>query len=451
MTTEDTPNKDEGVTLSRTRIWAFIALSLLPTLVILAGVKFAGGASEMGIRWADPTIAEQLSGPFVYTLVQVCGFCIAVFAALLCIAHFSHTGDVSAPVLGLGLVCVAAVDIWQTLAADALIPIHTAVDVFIPLTWTMSRALYAGVVLLSALVFLVSGRMRSERKRRQTLHFSTGMSVVLVVVATVIIFRCGLSPEFAESLYGTGKQQLFWNLLPLGLFLLAGVYVLPTYFMWHRSVFGQSLILSMLPLALGQMHFAVGLHGSFDGHFLAANVLKLLGYLIPLAGLMLDYQHTYGSLDKSNKDLGEKLFLFEQSQGVTRQRQKVLDHLMQSLPEPVCLLDTSLRTTMLNEAAAQLAGLASPFLGFGKRLDQLLGDGAGENQEQVCREVIKTGVSAKARGPILGRREGEDTVLTVEWVYIPVTDEGGRTLSVLCIGQRVGAGSAGQRHRGEAA
>jgi len=53
------------------------------------------------------------------------------------------------------------------------------------------------------------------------------------------------------------------------------------------------MILATLPHIAIQIHMAFGSTQLFDNHFNIAHLLKIVSYLVPLSGLLMDYFHTY--------------------------------------------------------------------------------------------------------------------------------------------------------------
>ena len=78
-------------------------------------------------------------------------------------------------------------------------------------------------------------------------------------------------------------------------------------------MFSHALVVSALPQITTQAHMAFGSTALFDNHFNIAHFLKIIAYLVPFTGLVLDYVQTHrekalavGRLEKARKGLLER-------------------------------------------------------------------------------------------------------------------------------------------------
>ena len=89
---------------------------------------------------------------------------------------------------------------------------------------------------------------------------------------------------------------------PLILFILAGLFIYPKFYQKYPSVFAHSLIISTIPNAVTQIHMAFGSTALFDNHFNIAHFFKIIAYLVPLSGLIIDYITTHIRLKNLNQN-----------------------------------------------------------------------------------------------------------------------------------------------------
>jgi PAS domain-containing protein len=287
------------------------------------------------------------------------------------------------------------------------------------------------VLIASAAVFLISGAVKSGEQRKRDL-FTVGVtSLVFILLGYAIVHICANQPDLVSRLYGSKAGRITWNVLPLVLLLLAGLYVLPTYFQWHRSIFGHALWLSCIPLALAQVHFMFGSGTPYDLHFQTANILKLIGYMVPLAGLVLDYQRTYHGLEEANKSLRNELLMFEQSQDSSRRERSFLETLLTTLPDPVCILDSSLRVARMNAAHTQLIAVSSAFGAVGKSPEAFWGDTTGEARLEACRQVLESGETSVQEASPDTYPDGLEHRFS--WILSPVRDAKEQVVAIVCI------------------
>ena len=71
----------------------------------------------------------------------------------------------------------------------------------------------------------------------------------------------------------------------------------------YPSIFATALLLSALPEVAVELHMAFGSQRLFDSDFNIAHFLKIIAYVTPLVGLVLDYVQTYKNQMKHHEEL----------------------------------------------------------------------------------------------------------------------------------------------------
>jgi PAS domain S-box-containing protein len=82
-----------------------------------------------------------------------------------------------------------------------------------------------------------------------------------------------------------------FSFLPLIFLFVWATFYLPKFMLRFRSIFSKLLILSIAPLILAQLFMAFSTD-TFDTYFNAAHYLRFISYLVPLAGIILNYVET---------------------------------------------------------------------------------------------------------------------------------------------------------------
>src|SRR5690606_14816409 len=82
-----------------------------------------------------------------------------------------------------------------------------------------------------------------------------------------------------------------FSFLPLLFIIIWSVFYLPRFMARFYSIFSKLLILSIAPLVLAQFFIALSAT-AFDPYFNAAHYLRFISYLVPLAGIILNYVET---------------------------------------------------------------------------------------------------------------------------------------------------------------
>jgi len=140
-----------------------------------------------------------------------------------------------------------------------------------------------------------------------------------------------------------------WDIVPLGLFLLAGAVVYPSFHRRYGSVFTHALLISTVPALASQLHMAFGSAALFDHHFNAAHALKALAYLVPFAGLTADYMDTLSIVRRQDRELD----LVQDALGSLERRE---DTILDTTSDGVVGLDRAGHVTFANRAASGLLG-----------------------------------------------------------------------------------------------
>ena len=68
------------------------------------------------------------------------------------------------------------------------------------------------------------------------------------------------------------------------------------YLRQRRNVFSYMLLIALIPDIATELYMALGSTGLHDSAFNVAHSLKALSYMIPVAGLSIDYVHTYAKV-----------------------------------------------------------------------------------------------------------------------------------------------------------
>ncbi|MEX1097447.1 MAG: SpoIIE family protein phosphatase [Planctomycetales bacterium] len=286
-------------------VWTVVALCALPWLFNLGGLYFEARiervpAEALG-RSADdvPHLAEtgdsildEKKGLAIHTILEWTAFCTALFTAVFAFAHYHIKGDVATPVLGTALLFAGAFDAFRTLAADGLIATHHPNEQFLPFTWAVSRTFNVLIIIAGTLPFLRNGE-QGPRRTKRGIPFLVLISVLFAIAAYSMIHVLATVPQLPQAIFLERFVPRPWDALPLVLYLVAGGVILPRFHRLHPSLFSHGLWVSILPMMVGQLHAAFGSRVVFANHYNISLYLKIVAYLVPLAGLILDYTRAY--------------------------------------------------------------------------------------------------------------------------------------------------------------
>ncbi|MEO0646525.1 MAG: ATP-binding protein [Cyanobacteria bacterium J06650_10] len=303
---------NHATTFPKPLIIAVVTVCLLPTLFNLLGIDFASDSAKISSQTVidlspnqlQEAMHQALSGSYTHTILEWSAFCTAIFTVLLAFACFANKPDVATPILGVALLCAGIMDAFHTLAADRLVEAVADNSNLIPFTWALCRLFNALISMVGA-GLLVFGNFDRRWRFNSTLVAVT--STVFVLLAYVTIQICASSQNLPQTTFPDAFITRPWDILPLFLFLGAGIWLYPVFYRKYPSIFSSALVVSTIPNVATQVHMAFGSTALFDNHFNIAHFLKIVAYLVPLTGLILDYVYTYRDLETRNHQFYEEI------------------------------------------------------------------------------------------------------------------------------------------------
>ncbi len=258
-------------------LWISALVALVPSLLALAGL-------DLGLDLEAATTA------FAHGLLEwtaaVLALVIAGFALTYCLTERQPEAMILASVLPVvaWLDAVHAFGIFSTTAVD---------DEAMLWLWWVSR-------MHMAFAFLVGGVVaffRSEKPGRALAIVATGLGLGAVAAAVAFLKPAGASPQMLHETNPFLPRP--WELVPLGLFVLAGVIVFPELHRQKPTVLSHALTLSTLAQVAVQLEVALGSLHPYDSHFMAAHLGKVAVYATLLLGIVLDYVHVQRSRENA--------------------------------------------------------------------------------------------------------------------------------------------------------
>ena len=277
-------------------------VSLLPALAGLLGWTLGGGPpaldytalAQLPAADAMKAVFVTFQGPFVHTLMEWSAVAAAVATFALTLLHYRVTGNVVTAIIGVALLTSGVMDGFHTLAADRLVQRGDATD-FIPFTWALCR-MFNAVILTVGSLLLILRPLRHDRGQARTLASAL---IGFPVVAVLCMGLAAALPDLPKTMYPGAILSRPWDVVPGLVYVLAGLFVMPALYRRFPGFFSAALWISMIPNAMSQAHMALGSSQLFDHHFQIGHALKVVAYLVPFVGLMLDYSRAYFEADRA--------------------------------------------------------------------------------------------------------------------------------------------------------
>jgi phosphoserine phosphatase RsbU/P len=296
------PRATSQVVLPRWLVIAVLLLTCLPYSLNRLGLDFSAvkppvSPTEQAVQSAvDENRRRQgaIAGEHIHTLLEWSAVCVAAFTVVLAFAHYHITRDVTTPIIGTALFASGMLDAFHTLAADGLLTTAVHDEQFIPFTWMISRSVNAFFIVFGVFPFLWDNWAAMNRARHKGMTFIVLVGLLFALMAYAIIHICSVIPSLPKTVFPPpAVVHRPWDLIPLVLYLIAGGIILPRFHRLHPSLFSYGLILSMVPNVVAQLYASFGSAVLYGNSFAVADYLKLIAYLIPLVGLILDYARVY--------------------------------------------------------------------------------------------------------------------------------------------------------------
>jgi len=278
----------------RALLWTTVFISISPLLLQQVGIDFASHPKAFPYdkvnEMTESAILDahfyKLSGAFIHTLLECSAFVVAFFTVALSFTHFSIKRSSVTPIIGMALFMSGAMDAFHTLAADRLIDATSPNTDLIPFTWAICRAFNSAIMIAGVCIVMAHPKSIG---RGTELGLVLVTSLAFGVAAWVIIHYCATEAQLPQTMFPNNTITRPWDLISLILFLIAGFLVFPIFHKRNPSLFSASIWISVIPQVATQIHMAFGSTELFDSHFNVAHFLKIIAYLVPCTGLLLDY------------------------------------------------------------------------------------------------------------------------------------------------------------------
>lgn len=353
-----------------------VGLCLLPLVLNFTGIRFdltVDPDRVLSATTLDGAI-QSLAGTYVHSLLEWSATILAVVAAILAFAHYRITRDVVTPIIGFALLSAGLVDAFHVLAADRLISSTADNRDFIPFTWAISRTFNA-VIPISAMALIFFSRRYEEGSRpRRSIRVLFLASTVIAAIAYALIEYCATSANLPQTMFPGAVISRPWDVYPLVIYVVSGLIVYPVFGRRIKTFFSLSLWLSVVPDTATQLYMAFGSVGLFDNYFNIAHATKILAYMVPCIGLLLDYAATYRRVDRLQSEVSARAEDLQRSNADLEKFAYVASHdlkaPLRAIDNLAMFVEEDLGDLLIDEPKKNMTMMRSRV----RRLDQLLDD-----------------------------------------------------------------------------
>jgi len=287
----------QSLVIPRVVVLSIITICIFPFMMNI-GLDFSSAHYAFDLEWAKEALAHEvvdaqfksLSGAFSHTILEWSAFCVAIFTVILAFSHYKITNDVVTPIIGVAFFMAGCMDAFHTLAADRLIPAVADNRDLIPFTWAICRLFNALIMIAGVSILLLKP---DKEEQHSSFKFIIGISVLFAMIAYLIIHYCATQAILPKTTFPDSIVTRPYDAVPLVLFAFSGLFIYPALYRKSPSLFTHALIISSIPQVVTQLHMTFGSTALFDNHFNIAHFMKIIAYLVPLIGLVLDYIKTH--------------------------------------------------------------------------------------------------------------------------------------------------------------
>lgn len=239
----------------------------------------------------ENTLQDLLSAAIIHSLLEWTAVAIAFGIGTLSLIQYRITGNPITSIIGIALFCAGSIDVLHSFAATNLIQYEAEIKNFSPFTWALSRFFNSLLLVFGVGIFLAKNKYRPQYKKSNTLVSFIG--VTFVGLSFIIIQICVQSEVFPVTLYPDKFISRPYDFIPLIIYTILGLFVLPAFYKMQKNVFTEALMWSMVPAIATQLYMTFGSRELYDNDFNIGHFLKIISYLLPFAGLVIFYIKTF--------------------------------------------------------------------------------------------------------------------------------------------------------------
>lgn len=295
--------------------WFTLGACILPSLINFT-------TYGLGLEGSELKSSELLlHARIMHIALDSVAVTIAFLTAILGFIHFSTKRDIVAPIVGVALFCAALPDILHILGSASFIPAHGSQHKsIVTYTWTFSRGFHVLVLMVGTSLFLLRSIRQKDYGVNRQRRFVITMSILFLALTGASIMMLFFTRDIPQMIFAGRLIPRPYDFAILVVYVLAGVFVLPTFSSRFPSLFSQTLVLSLVPAIATQMHMAFGSEVLYDDDFFAAHFLKCITYFVPFVGLALTYYHSQKNevvtLARLQEEVRERTITAETLKGV---------------------------------------------------------------------------------------------------------------------------------------
>lgn len=291
-------------------IWIIVVMCLVPLILNLLGVHIFHHSNaltpETLIRLNPEKLRDaiyaDMAGSFIHTILEWTAFNITLITFVIAVIHYRMVKDIAIPVICLALFFSGILDAFHSLAVDRLISSSAPSNELISFAWSIARTFNATILVICLSLFT----FKRIPLRKVPVSAFVGMTALLTLIAIILIYYMSNKATLPTAQLPHLFIHRPYDVLPLAFYILLLVFLCPRFYKMYPGPFAQALVLMAFVSTYTEIYIIFTPSDISDGFFDMAHILKLIAYVLPLIGLLVDYVQTYRSVHTTQVQLAEQ-------------------------------------------------------------------------------------------------------------------------------------------------
>ncbi|SOD19792.1 PAS domain-containing protein [Pedobacter xixiisoli] len=258
-------------------------LCIAPLLSVVLSIFFENSSKEVLFFNVKPNFYTSIWTTF--------GIAAAFFTGILAAIDYNIRKEITITLFGITLFISAILDAYYLLILNENASIKDISD-NLYFIWWINRIFYSLTLLIGTIAYLKikAKNLRTPEQKIKIIYKTAAICIVAGVTCVFIMANTDAILQRKQALNEISPIDLL-SFLPLIFLFVWAAFYLPKFMLRFHGIFSKLLILSIAPLFLAQLFMALSTY-AFDTYYNAAHYLRFLSYLVPLAGIILNYIET---------------------------------------------------------------------------------------------------------------------------------------------------------------
>lgn len=268
-------------------VWVVFIICVLPVIFVIPQLNLSIASLLESSQSSKVTSSTQY---LLYNIWLIFGISAAVITCALSFSDFIVKKDISTPIVGGALICVALYETFFLLSENSFIQVPSNAINSPYAHWFISRLLHA-FLLTCSIWYYVAIDKKNIRSLEQKKRSLTGLLAIFLLILFIAIPLTFYYKNIGFLVYPNNFITHPFEFVILFIYLLLAFWLLPYFLIRFPSLFTRMMILSIIPAVFAQMFMAIH-QQAYDSFFNTAYFLRFVNYFLPLLGISMNYIET---------------------------------------------------------------------------------------------------------------------------------------------------------------